>query len=125
MDRLEKSQRKVTKILMYRKKCPPDMSYDARLAEFDLLQINDLFQVLRLIFCFKLIKNLGPTSFLQFFHPSFINNDRYLHWTAHTNTFQNSVFVSFPRLWNKLPTEIRSAISLPVFKSVCKDHFAK
>ena len=70
MDRVEKSQRKVTKVLMYREMSPPDMSYDARLVEFDLLQINDLFHVLRLIFYLKLINNMGPTSLFKFFHPS-------------------------------------------------------
>ena len=124
LDRLDKNQRKISKVLMYRKRCPPDLSYESRLVEFGLLKTSDLFNLLRLIFCFKLINGMGPSSsFLQFFSPSKVNELRYLHSTSHTNAFFNSVFVSFPRLWNELPISVRSSPSLALFKSLCKDHF--
>ena len=46
---------------------------------------------------------IGPLSFLQFFKPFKVNEFRYLHFTSRTNAFYNSVFVSFPRLWNNKP----------------------
>ena len=122
LDRLERSQRKVTKVMTFRKTFSSDMSYESRLNDFDLLKIRDLFHVLRLVFCYKLI-NVGPSSFLQYFHPSTVNKDRYLHVTSHTNSFLNSVFVSFPRLWNELPISIRSIPSINSFKCKCKDHY--
>ena len=64
---------------MYRKRCPPDLSYESRLVEFGLLKTSDLFDLLRLIFCFKLINGMGPSLFLQFFNPSKVNELRYLH----------------------------------------------
>jgi hypothetical protein len=120
--RLERSQRKVTKVLSFRKTFSFDMSYESRLLEFELLKVGDLFQVLRLVFCFKLI-NLGPSSFLQYFHTSVVNKDRYLHCTSHTNAFLYSVFVSFPRLWNELPISVRSTSSINSFKNNCKDYY--
>ena len=121
LDRLERSQRKITKILLFRKMFRSDMEYESRLAEFELLKVKDLFQYLKLIFCFKLINNMGPSSFLQYFRCSVVNNARYLHWTSHTNAFLNSVFVSFPRLWNELPISARSATSLHAFKNICRE----
>lgn len=122
LQRLDKSQRKISKVLMYRKRCPSDLSYEQRLVEFGLLQTNDLFTFLRLVFCFKLIIGLGPCMFLQFFSLSKVSESRYLHITARTNAFFNSVFVSFPRLWNQLPISVRSSTTLNSFKSLCKDH---
>ena len=54
LQRLDKSQRKITKVLMYRKKCPPDLTYE-EIVEFGLLKTSDLFTFLRLVFCFKVI----------------------------------------------------------------------
>ena len=125
LDRLDKSQRKISKVLMYRKRCPPDLSYESRLVEFGLLKTSYLFDLLHLIFCFKLINGMGPSSFVQFFNPSMVNERRYmyLHSTSRTNAFFNSVFVSFPRLWNELPNSVHSSPSLALFKNLCKDHF--
>ena len=101
----------------------PDLSDESRLVEFGLLKTSrDLFNLLRLIFCFKLINGMGPSSFLQFFNPSKVNELMYLHSTSRTNAFFNSVFVSFPRLWNELPNSVRSSPSLALFKNFCKDH---
>ena len=124
LDRLDKCQRKISKVLMYRNKsCSSDLSYELRLSAFGLIKTCDLLDLLRLIFCFKLINGFGPSSFLQYFNPSKVNELRYLHSTSHTNSFFNSVFVSFPRLWNELPSSVRSATSLSVFKYSCKKHF--
>ena len=125
LDRLDRSQRKISKVLMYRKRCPSDLSYEARLIEFGLLKTSDLFNFLRLIFCFKLNHGIGPQSFLQFFKPSRVNELRFLHTTSRTNAFFNSVFVSFPRLWNDLPASVRTSSSVNLFKTYCKDNFLK
>ena len=109
---------------MYRKKsCPSDLSYELRLDEFGLLKASDFFDWLRLIFCFKLINGFGPSSFLQYFNQSKVNELRYLHSTSHTNAFFNSVFVAFPRLWNELPSSARSSTSLHSFKTSSREHF--
>lgn len=124
LDRLDKSQRKISKVLMYRNRsCPSNLSYELRLNAFGLLKTGDLFDLLRLIFCFKLLNGLGPSSFLQYFNPSKVNELRYLHSASRTDSFFNSVFVSFPRLWNELPSSVRSSTSLNVFKNACKKHF--
>ena len=54
LDRLDKCQRKISKVLMYRNKsCSSDLSYELRLSAFGLIKTCDLLDLLRLIFCFK------------------------------------------------------------------------
>ena len=69
LNRLDRSQRKISKVLMYRKRCPSDLTYVSRLVEFGLLKTCDLINFLRLLFYFKLINGIGPYFFLQFFKP--------------------------------------------------------
>ena len=122
--RLEKFQRRITRVLMYRKQCSGEhVEYTDRLSEFGLLSVDDLFKFQRLQFCFKLLNDIGPASFMDFFHRSRISQDRFLHWRARTNSFYNSVFVSFPRLWENIPLHTRQASSLPKFKFLSKQYF--
>ena len=83
---------------MYQKRCLSDLSYESRLVEFGLLKICDLFNFLRLVFCFKLINGIGPFSFLQFFEPSKVNEFRSLHFTSHTNVFLQFCFCFLPKV---------------------------
>ncbi len=125
IDRLDRVQRKITRVVFYRKsidiECRP--SYEERLTDLGLLKFEDSCKFLRLVFCFKLINGLLPESFGQMINSSRINNSRLLHVTARSSSFFNSLFVSLPRLWNGIPSAIKDCTEMSTFKSECKSFF--
>ena len=100
---------KITRVVFYKKsidvECRP--SYEERLTELDLLKLEESCKFHRLVFGFKLMNGMLPESFSQMVHLSSINNSRLLHVTARSSSFFNSLFVTLPRLWNGIPSDVK------------------
>ena len=125
IDRLDSVQRKITRVVFYRKsidfECRP--SYEERLSDLGLLKFDDSCKFHRLLFGFKLMNGLLPESFDHMVHLSRINNFRLLHITARSSSFFNSLFVALPRLWNGFPSDAKNCHDLSTFKSDCRSFF--
>ena len=120
IDRLEKIQRKVTRISFYRRfACDADSrpSYIERLTELHLMKLEDVFKFSRLVFGYKLLNGHLPDSFGSLMQHSRLNSSRLLHLAAKTSSFFNSMFVTLPRLWNEIPSDIQDSKNLVAFKS--------
>ena len=120
IDRLEKIQRKVTRISFYRRfACDADSrpSYIERLTELHLMKLEDVFKFSRLVFGYKLLNGHLPDSFGSLVQHSRLNSSRLLHLAAKTSSFFNSMFVTLPRLWNEIPSDIQDSKNLVAFKS--------
>ena len=120
MTRLEKIQRKVTRISFYRRfACDADSrpSYIERLTELHLMKLEDVLKFSRLVFGYKLLNGHLPDSFGSLVQHSRLNSSRLLHLAAKTSSFFNSMFVTLPRLWNEIPSDIQDSKNLVAFKS--------
>ena len=127
IDRLEKIQRKITRTLFYKDFPEVDFddrpSYSERLVDLKLIKLEDVYKCQRLVLGFKIINEIGPASFSSLIQRSILDNSRLLHQTAKSSSFFNSMFVSLPRLWNGIPSELHHVNNLVVFKSECKSFY--
>ena len=123
--RLEKVQRKVTRTLFFKQSPNADVRppYSERLLSLDLVRLEDSFKILRLVLGFKILNGLAPTSLCSLIKHSKLNNARLLHQSSRTSSFFNSMFISLPRLWDEIPSNLHLVNNLPFFKDGCKSHF--
>ena len=125
LDRLEKVQRKVTRTLFFKKSPFADVRppYSDRLLDLDLVRVEDAFKIQRLILGFKILNDLAPASFGSMIQHSRLVDTRLLHQSSRTSFFFNSMFISLPRLWNEIPSNLHTISNLSSFKSGYKKHF--
>ena len=125
LDRLEKVQRKVTRTLFFKQSPFADVRppYSDRLLDLDLVRVEDAFKIQRLILGFKILNDLAPASFGSMIQHSRLVDTRLLHQSSRTSSFFNSMFISLPRLWNEIPSNLHTNSNLSSFKSGCKKHF--
>ena len=98
--------------------CRPIMKgYIERLTELHLMKLEDVFKFSRLVFGYKLLNGHLPDSFSSLVQHSRLNSSRLLHLAAKTSSFFNSMFVTLPRLWNEIPSDIQGSKNLVAFKS--------
>ena len=123
--RLEKVQRKVTRTLFFKQSPYADVrpSYSERLLDLDLVRVEDIFKILRLVLGFKIMNGLTPVSFGSLIHHSSLDNTRLLHQSSRTSSFFNSMFISLPRLWGEIPSDLHLVTNLSSFKVGCKSHY--
>ena len=125
LDRIEKVQRKITRTLFY-KQSPNAVvrpSYSERLLGLDLVKVEDAVKIQRLVLGFKILNHLAPASFGSFIQSSKLVDSRLLHQSSRTSSFFNSMFISLPRLWDEIPSDLHIANNLNSFKKGCKSHF--
>ena len=122
LDRLEKVQRKITRTLFYKISPMADdrPSYSQRLKDFQLVKVEHLFRIQRLVFGYKIMNDFSPASFSSLIHRSKLDDSRLLHQLAKSSAFYNSMFISLPRLWNEIPSNVQKAHNLHSFKVGCK-----
>ncbi len=127
IDRLEKIQRKITRVAFYRTSSKVDRrpDYIERLIDLQLMKLEDVYKFQRLVFGYKLLNGYLPESFNSLVHHSSVNESRLLHVTAKTSCFFNSLFVTLPRLWNGIPRGLQEAMNIGSFKSDCKSFYLK
>ena len=125
LDRLEKVQRKISRTLFYKQFLKSDVRppYSDRLSSFDLVKLEDAFKIQRLVLGFKILNGLAPASFAALIQHSRLVNTRLLHQSSRTSFFFNSMFVSLPRLWDEIPSDLHQVTNLSSFKEGCKSHF--
>ena len=125
LDRLEKVQRKVTRTLFFKQSPFADVRppYSDRLLDLDLVRVEDAFKIQRLILCFKILNDLAPASLGSMIQHSRLVVTRLLHQSSRTSSFFNSMFISLPRLWDEIPSNLHTITDLTSFKSGCKKHF--
>ena len=125
LDRLEKVQRKVTRTLFFRQSPFADVRppYSDRLLDLDLVRVEDAFKIQRLILGFKILYDLAPASLGSMIQHSRLVDTRLLHQSSRTSSFFNSMFISLPRLWDEIPSNLHTITNLSSFKSGCKKHF--
>ena len=123
--RLEKVQRKVTRTLFFKQSPNADArpSYSERLLDLELVRLEDTFKIQRLVLGFKILNGLTPASFGSLVQHSRLNYSRLLHQSSRTSSFFNSMFISLPRLWDEIPSDLHLVTDLPVFKDGCKHHY--
>lgn len=123
LDRIEAVQRRATRIL-YQRKFPNEIvSYEDRLKHFSIISIKHNLALQRLALGHKIVHGYCPAEFTQFIRPSTRAPGRLLHWTAKTQTFYNSPFVHFTRLWNDLPLDLQEIPSVRSFRKRLSDHY--
>ena len=124
LDRLEKVQRKVTRTLFFKQSPFADVRPPSsdRLLDLDLVRVEDAFKIQRLILGFKILNDLAPASLGSMIQHSRLVDSRLLHQSSRTSFF-NSMFISLPRLWDEIPSNLHTITNLSSFKSGCKKHF--
>ena len=125
LDRIEKVQRKITRTLFY-KQSPNAVvrpSYSERLLGLDLVKVEDAVKIQRLVLGFKILNHLAPASFGSFIQSSKLVDSRLLHQSSRTSSFFNSMFISLPRLWDEIPSDVHIVNNLNSFKKGIKSHF--
>ena len=125
LDRLEKVQRKVTRTLFFEQSPFADVRppYSDRLLDLDLVRVEDAFKIQRLILGFKILNDLAPASLGSMIQHSRLVDTRLLHQSSRTSSFFNSMFISLPRLWDEIPSNLHTITNLSSCKSGCKKHF--
>ena len=82
------------------------------------MKLEDVFKFSRLVFGYKLLNGHLPDSFGSLVQHSRLNNSKLLHLAVKTeSSFFNSMFVTLPRLWNEIPSDIQDSKNLVAFKS--------
>jgi hypothetical protein len=91
------------------------------------LKVLDIGIFQKLVFIYKFTMNLLPENFRDYFPAIAAVHTHYTRGSnglivpfARTNIKKNSISVSGPYLWNKLPINIRASQSLYIFKSRLK-----
>ena len=125
LDRLEKVQRKITRTLFYKEFPNADVRppYSNRLIDLDIVRVEDALKIQRLILGFKILNDLAPASFGSYIQHSRLVNTRLLHQASRTSSFFNSMFISLPRLWDEIPSDLHIVSNLSSFKLGCKSHY--
>ena len=70
-----------------------------------------------------ILNDLAPASFGSMIQHSRLVDTRLLHQSSRTTSFFNSMFISLPRLWDEIPSNLHTITNLSSFKSGCKKHF--
>ena len=122
-NRIEAVQRRATRILYRREFGNDTVSYEDRLKRFNLISIKHSLALQRLTLGHKIVHGHCPPEFSEFIRPSSHAPGRLLHWTARTQTFFNSPFVHFARLWNDLPADLQEISSVKTFRKRLSDHY--
>ena len=125
MTEVEKVQRRATRFICKNN----ELSYKDRLISLNLLPINYWLEYLDILFFFKC--KLGHIdicvdSYVSFCSGRsrrgatglFLNNIK-----ANTSLFRNSFFVRISNVWNAIPDELKSEVSVNVFKNKLKSFF--
>ena len=125
LDRLEKVQRKITRTLFFKQFPNADVRppYSNRLTDLDIVRVEDALKIQRLILGFKILNDLAPASFGSYIQHSRLVNTRLLHQASRTSSFFNSMFISLPRLWDEIPSDLHVVNNLSSFKVGCKSHY--
>ena len=125
LDRLERVQRKITRTLFYKQSPNADVRppYSNRLLGLNLVRLEDAFKIQRLVLGFKILNDMSPASFGSLIQHSKLESTRFLHQSTRTSSFFNSMFVSFPRLWDEIPSDLYIVSNLSSFKAGCKSYF--
>ena len=119
-------QRKITRTLFFKQFPNADdvrPPYSIRLIDLDIVRVEDALKIQRLILGFKILNDLAPASFGSYIQHSRLVNTRLLHQASRTSSFFNSMFISLPRLWDEIPSDLHVASNLPSFKVGCKSHY--
>jgi len=120
MNRLFKLQKRAIRIISH-------SSYLAHTAPsfscLNILNIYKLYEFQCAIFMYMCHKNVLPGSLLMYFDVnSTVHNyetrsaNNYRLPLIRTNAFQKSIFFKGPKIWNEIPNDIKSSLSLNVFK---------
>ena len=115
-------QRKITRTLFFKEFPNADVRppYSNRLIDLDIVRVEDALKIQRLILGFKILNDLAPASYIQ--HSRLVNT-RLLHQASRTSSFFNSMFISLPRLWDEIPSDLHIVSNLSSFKVGCKSHY--
>ena len=106
------------------------LNYRERLLKLNLLPVSYWHEINDLIFYFKCSKGLYHFSTDDYVKPKPVsrftrnshNMDLLVPLTK-TKLFQNSYFNRLPKLWNSLPSYIRTLNNVIKFKSVVQNHY--
>ena len=90
---------------------------------WNIVRLEDTFKILRLVLGFKILNGLTPDSFGSLVHHSRLDYTRLLHQSSRTSSFFNSMFISLPRLWDEIPSDLHIVTNLSSFKDGCKNHY--
>ena len=88
-----------------------------------IVRVEDALKIQRLILGFKILNDLAPASFGSYIQHSRLVNTRLLHQASRTSSFFNSMFISLPRLWDEIPSDLHIVSNLSSFKVGCKSHY--
>ena len=91
--------------------------------DLDIVRVEDALKIQRLILGFKILHDLAPASFGSYIQHSRLVNTRLLHQASRTSSFFNSMFISLPRLWDEIPSDLHVVNNLSSFKVGCKSHY--
>ena len=100
-----------------------DLLIPERLLGLDLVKVEDAVKIQRLVLGFKILNDLAPASFGSFIQSSKLVDSRLLHQSSRTSSFFNSMFISLPRLWDEIPSDVHIVNNLNSFKKGIKSHF--
>ena len=121
--KIEKIQKDFTRFAFIRCKIPYE-DYSDRLMKINLKTLEDRRKFHDLVFLYKTIQGTTGLEFKNFFHFCARSyNLRSTEMKINTNHFYknsiwcNSFFNRSIKLWNSLPFEVKSSISLPIFKN--------
>ena len=133
IERTEQIQRRATKFILNLPYLCSE-SYRERLISLDLLPLSYWHKYLDLVFFFKAVNGIIVVS--EEVLPQPLNQSRITRSTSvnlltfrppkcKTLTYQNSFFVRVTRVWNSLPTTLRSNnINLAKFKSLLLNYYS-
>ena len=86
--------------------------YSNRLINLDRVRVEDALKIQRLILGFKSLNDLTPASFGSYIQHNRLVNARLLHQASRTSSFFNSMFISLPRLWDEIPSDLHVVSNL-------------
>ena len=126
LNRLEKVKRKISRTLFFMQFPIADVRppYSNRFTDLDIVRVEDALKIQRLILGFKILNDLVPASFVSYIQHSRLVNTMLLHQLSRTSSFFNSIFISLPRLWDEIPSDLHVVNNLSCFKVLgCKSHY--
>ena len=94
-----------------------ELGWDSLQSRLNKRKLNTLYKILHGLTPNYLL-DLMPPTVQETSRYSFRNSDHFQNYRANTNLFLDLFFPSTIRAWDNLPTEIKEASSLTIFKSL-------
>ena len=118
---IESVQRRAAKFIL---NYPKDMSYPERLVETNPLEFRREMSDLQLLYKAKMgLISMDINKYLSTYEPGYKSrrnynvNDFHFVLKHKQNYFKNSFFVGSASLWNNLPIELKSHVSISIFRN--------